>query len=149
MTIDDVQLANPVKAVEDLVAFAIMKAGFMRKENYGYPTKVSWTRSSRTDKGVHSVATVVSLKMHCRDESWQDDPEGLEYAAAINKCVLGHSHTRVAFDADDTPWKKTASPASRIDAAHLFVLPLAGDCATLRRNRFAVASVPTKQACRR
>lgn len=88
MTIDELQLDNPVKAVEDVVAFAIMKAGFMRKENLGYPTKVSWTRSSRTDKGVHSVATVVSLKMHCKDETWQDDPEGLQYAAAINKCVL-------------------------------------------------------------
>lgn len=87
MTIDELQLSNPVKAVEDVVAFAIMKAGLMRKENYGYPNKVSWTRSSRTDKGVHSVATVVSLKMHCKDESWEADPEGLEYAACINKCV--------------------------------------------------------------
>eukprot|EP00892_Ulva_mutabilis_P009054 jgi/Ulvmu1/6520/UM003_0153.1 len=85
MTIDELQLSNPVKAVEDVVAFAIMKAGYMRKENFGYPTKVSWTRSSRTDKGVHSVATVVSLKMHCRDDSWEADPEGLEYATAINK----------------------------------------------------------------
>lgn len=88
MTIDELQLNNPVKAVEDVVAFAIMKAGFMRKENLGYPTKVSWTRSSRTDKGVHSVATVVSLKMHCKDETWEDDPEGLQYATAINKYVL-------------------------------------------------------------
>lgn len=85
MTIDDIQQDNPVKAVEDVVAFAIMKAGFMRKENFGFPTKVSWTRSSRTDKGVHSVATVVSLKMHCNDESWLSDPEGLQYAEAINR----------------------------------------------------------------
>lgn len=84
MTIDEVQRDHPVKAVEDVLSFAIMKAGFMRKENFGHPTKVGWTRSSRTDKGVHSIATVVGLKIHCYEESWDSDPEGLQYAAAIN-----------------------------------------------------------------
>lgn len=60
----------------------------MRKENYGHPQKVSWTRSSRTDKGVHSLCTVLGLKMHCfEDSTWDSDPEGLTYAAAINECV--------------------------------------------------------------
>ena len=87
MTTDETQMDNPVKAVEDLVSLAIMKAGFMRKENFGYPHKVSWTRSSRTDKGVHSLSTVLGLKMHCfADAWWKSDPAGLQYAAAINKC---------------------------------------------------------------
>jgi tRNA U38,U39,U40 pseudouridine synthase TruA len=97
MTIDESQKDNPVKAVEDVLAFAVMKAGYMRKENFGHPNKVGWTRSSRTDKGVHSIATVVGLKMHCHDDTWESDPEGLQYAAAINKCVTAEvAHSREA-----------------------------------------------------
>lgn len=45
---------------------------------------MGWSRSSRTDKSVHSLATVVGLKMEVRPESFDSDPEGAELAAAIN-----------------------------------------------------------------
>lgn len=68
-----------------------MKAGLMRKCNFGALHKVKWSRSSRTDKGVHSCATVVSLKVNCDKDSWDTDPEGTAYVQAINKCaVLPH-----------------------------------------------------------
>ncbi|CAM9185015.1 unnamed protein product [Laminaria digitata] len=35
----------------------------MSKDNFGNPRKVSWSRSGRTDKGVHAVAQLISLKM--------------------------------------------------------------------------------------
>ena len=31
--------------------------------NYGFLDKIGWSRSSRTDKGVHAAGVVVSLKM--------------------------------------------------------------------------------------
>lgn len=46
--------------------------------------QVSWSRSSRTDKSVHSLATVVGLKMEVQPDSFNSDPEGAELAAAIN-----------------------------------------------------------------
>jgi tRNA pseudouridine38-40 synthase len=59
----------------------------MRRVNYGAFQKVRWSRSSRTDKGVHSLATVISLKINCDKEHWVRDSEGIEYAAAINRCA--------------------------------------------------------------
>ncbi len=35
-----------------------LQAGFIAPSNYGDLFKIKWTRSSRTDKGVHSLATV-------------------------------------------------------------------------------------------
>lgn len=74
--------------VEQLLEWAVMKAGLMRKENFGAFHKVRWSRSSRTDKGVHSLASVVSFKAHCNVRHWEQDPEGIAYAQAINKCAL-------------------------------------------------------------
>lgn len=76
------------KTVEDYLEWALMKAGLMRKSNYGALHKVKWSRSSRTDKGVHSCATVVCLKVNCDKDHWDTDPEGIEYAQAINRYAL-------------------------------------------------------------
>jgi len=62
-----------------------MKAGLMRKSNYGALNKVKWARSSRTDKGVHSLVSVVALKVNCAEGTWDSDAEGLALATAINR----------------------------------------------------------------
>ena len=63
---------------------------------------MSWSRSSRTDKSVHSLATVVGLKMEVEPEAFEADPEGQQLAAAINAhlppevggCMLGAASDR-------------------------------------------------------
>ena len=64
---------------------AILRAGLMRKENFGALRKVKWSRSSRTDKGVHALAAVIALKVHSASDHWQRDPEGLEHAELVNR----------------------------------------------------------------
>lgn len=67
---------------------ALLKAGLIRKENFGDFQRLKWSRSSRTDKGVHSLATVLGFRAECEPARWAADPEGLDYAAAINRCAL-------------------------------------------------------------
>lgn len=47
-------------------------------------SQVGWTRSSRTDKSVHSVSTVVALKLEVEPDMFDTDPEGQALCAAIN-----------------------------------------------------------------
>jgi hypothetical protein len=75
-----------VPTVEEVLEMAVLKAGLMRKENFGDLSKVKWSRSSRTDKGVHSLATVIGLKVACNTNSWLHDPEGIQFTASINRC---------------------------------------------------------------
>src|SRR4051812_6465862 len=41
----------------------MIEAGLVRSENTTSPDKIKWSASSRTDKGVHSVATMFSAKI--------------------------------------------------------------------------------------
>ncbi|CAM6104848.1 unnamed protein product [Calypogeia fissa] len=63
---------------------AIYKAGGILETNYGHLDKLSWSRSSRTDKGVHSLSTVIVLKMEIPSTAWVNDPDGLLLADNIN-----------------------------------------------------------------
>ena len=74
--------------VERPLEMALLRAGLMRKENYGNFSKVKWNRTSRTDKHVHALAAVIALKINCDAESWANDHEGLGYADAINRWAL-------------------------------------------------------------
>ena len=49
-------------------------------------SKIKWTRASRTDKGVHSLGTVMSMRLLVHDERYTPggDPEGLTHADLIN-----------------------------------------------------------------
>ena len=53
------QLNNDVQTIEDEIRRAIFKAGAMRESNFEDLGKIDWTRSSRTDKGVHAGCIVV------------------------------------------------------------------------------------------
>lgn len=63
---------------------AIFKAGGIRNSNYGNLHKIGWARSSRTDKGVHSLATMISLKMEISEHAWREDPSGMVLANYVN-----------------------------------------------------------------
>lgn len=72
------------EGIEDVLETAIAKSGGILPSNVGHGGRTKWSRSSRTDKGVHSISTVVALNMECEDE-FQDDREGQKITAAINK----------------------------------------------------------------
>ncbi|KAK9918566.1 hypothetical protein WJX75_005011 [Coccomyxa subellipsoidea] len=94
-----------ITTIEAALEDAIGKAGGILESNRGALHKIDWSRSSRTDKGVHSCSTVIGLKMECVVDSFETDPEGLSIAAEINKHlprqvrVLSVQRTNQKFDA--------------------------------------------------
>lgn len=75
---------DSLSTIEGELESAIFKAGGIRDTNYGNLHKIGWARSSRTDKGVHSLATMISLKMEIPDHAWQEDPNGIILATYVN-----------------------------------------------------------------
>ncbi|KAL9269965.1 hypothetical protein AKJ16_DCAP20874 [Drosera capensis] len=72
------------RAIEEELEAAIYKAGGIRDSNFGNLHKISWAKSSRTDKGVHSLATIISFKMEIPEHAWKDDPNGIALANHVN-----------------------------------------------------------------
>ncbi|KAK7300834.1 hypothetical protein RJT34_11685 [Clitoria ternatea] len=73
-----------LSTIEKELETAIFKAGGMRDSNFGDLDKVKWGRSSRTDKGVHSLATMISFKMEIPENAWKGDDYGIALANCIN-----------------------------------------------------------------
>ncbi|CAA6661864.1 unnamed protein product [Spirodela intermedia] len=67
-----------------------LSSGGILDSNYGDLQKVGWARSSRTDKGVHSLATMISMKMEIPEYAWKDDPCGVVLANFINSNLPGN-----------------------------------------------------------
>jgi len=76
--------SGQVSAIEDELEQAIYKAGGIIESNFGNLSKISWARSSRTDKGVHSLCTVISMKMEVPIAAWVNDFDGITLAESIN-----------------------------------------------------------------
>lgn len=49
---------NPQRAIENVLHDAIYEAGMMLPTNRSDPHRLKWSRSSRTDRGVHSLGSV-------------------------------------------------------------------------------------------
>lgn len=49
--------------IDSEVASALFRSGMIDPNNYSDLSKISWKRSSRTDKGVHSCGTFISAKL--------------------------------------------------------------------------------------
>ncbi|XP_058775784.1 putative tRNA pseudouridine synthase [Vicia villosa] len=75
---------NTHSIVEKELETAIFKAGGIRESNLGDLEKIGWSRSSRTDKGVHSLATMLSFKMEIPENAWNGDPYGFSLANYVN-----------------------------------------------------------------
>uniref|UniRef100_A0A383VE63 Pseudouridine synthase I TruA alpha/beta domain-containing protein n=1 Tax=Tetradesmus obliquus TaxID=3088 RepID=A0A383VE63_TETOB len=71
--------------IEGVLEKAILAAGMITEANFGDFRRTKWTRSSRTDKGVHSLCTVIGLRILMDDTTYHEDPEGICYARAINQ----------------------------------------------------------------
>ncbi|KAK9844843.1 hypothetical protein WJX74_007519 [Apatococcus lobatus] len=71
--------------VESVLQAALTEAELISEANSVSLTKVGWSRSSRTDKGVHSICTIISFKMELTlDAAASFGDEGLQVAARIN-----------------------------------------------------------------
>ncbi|XP_047330568.1 putative tRNA pseudouridine synthase [Impatiens glandulifera] len=75
---------HSLSTIEKELENAIFKAGGIRDSNFGNLNKIGWTRSSRTDKGVHSLSTTICLKMEIPESAWKDDPNGITLANYVN-----------------------------------------------------------------
>ncbi|KAF0716875.1 Aste57867_2617 [Aphanomyces stellatus] len=58
-----IQENGDVPTIEYDVREALFKAGCILESNYADMSKIGWSRSSRTDKGVHATAIVLSAKL--------------------------------------------------------------------------------------
>ena len=88
--------------VDDVLEDALFDAGCILLSNYRSRSlsRLKWSRSSRTDKGVSSLATAVSARLEVDVGVWENDPEGTRIAADINRHLP--DHVRV-FGAYSTP----------------------------------------------
>jgi len=68
---------NAQRTVEAELENALFTAGFITEANYGDLHKINWTRASRTDKGVHALRTVISLRALLTDEPLESQVEAL------------------------------------------------------------------------
>ncbi|RZC26374.1 putative tRNA pseudouridine synthase isoform X1 [Glycine soja] len=75
---------HSLSTIEKELETAIFKAGGIRESNFGDLQKIGWARSSRTDKGVHSLATIISFKMEIPENAWNGDPYGFGLANYVN-----------------------------------------------------------------
>ena len=71
--------------VEDVLEEAVYQSGGILESNRGSLGKINWSRSSRTDKRVHSLSTVISMKLECNPELFETEPDGGSIADAINE----------------------------------------------------------------
>ena len=71
--------------VEDVLEEAIYRSGGILESNRGMLGKINWSRSSRTDKRVHSLSTVISMKLECNADFFETEPDGGSIARGINE----------------------------------------------------------------
>ncbi|XP_057442165.1 putative tRNA pseudouridine synthase [Lotus japonicus] len=81
---DEEHEEHPLSTIEKELETAIYKAGGILDSNLGDLQKIGWARSSRTDKGVHSLATMISFKMEIPENTWVGDPYGFALASYVN-----------------------------------------------------------------
>lgn len=75
---------HSLPSIEEELEKALYRVGGILDSNFGNLNKIGWARSSRTDKGVHSLATMIALKMEIPDTAWKDDPNGVALANHVN-----------------------------------------------------------------
>lgn len=76
--------ASGAEPMENVLERALVAAGAILPSNAGAPAKINWTRASRTDRGVHAAPVVVAMRAECDSDSFETDPEGSAFAAAVN-----------------------------------------------------------------
>ncbi|KAL4558428.1 hypothetical protein LXL04_036628 [Taraxacum kok-saghyz] len=71
-------------ALEKELETAIYNAGGIRDSNFGDLQKIAWATSSQFDDEIHSLSTMISLKMEIPEYAWINDPNGTLLADTVN-----------------------------------------------------------------
>ena len=66
--------AMHLPTIEKELELALYKVGCIATSNHPILSKIQWSRSSRTDKGVHAARLVISAKLEI-DLKWLQDPD--------------------------------------------------------------------------
>lgn len=72
------------RATKKELELAIYKAGGIHESNFGDSHKMGWATSSLIHEEVHSLSTMISLKMEIPENAWVDDPKGVALADIVN-----------------------------------------------------------------
>ncbi|KAI3678564.1 hypothetical protein L6452_37860 [Arctium lappa] len=72
------------RATKKELEIAIYKAGGIHESNFGDSHKMGWATSSLIHEEVHSLSTMISLKMEIPENAWIDDPKGVALADIVN-----------------------------------------------------------------
>ncbi|KYR00240.1 hypothetical protein DLAC_03399 [Tieghemostelium lacteum] len=73
------------QGLENVLEKAMFIAGHILPTNLGDLNRIKWERSSRTDKGVHSLCTVISAHVLLDDYKFSKDNNAIQFVSEINK----------------------------------------------------------------
>ncbi len=77
---------SPLPTIEYHISKALNKVGLVIESNQNDLSKIGWSRSSRTDKGVHAARVVLSGKLELDERKWlQPDGALPDLAAQLSK----------------------------------------------------------------
>lgn len=62
------QINPDCKSVEAELERALFLAGGIIEANFGFMSKIQWTRAARTDRGVHAISQCCAMKLLCNPE---------------------------------------------------------------------------------
>jgi tRNA pseudouridine(38-40) synthase len=85
------QMQRDVPTVDRALMDALAGAGLLGDpSNEGDPSKVGWTRASRTDRGVHALGNVVSVKVRAPVEDYLRNGHAPHVVDAVNDRLPHH-----------------------------------------------------------
>ena len=67
------QINAEQRTLQAELELALYKGRFITPDNFGFPNKISWSTSGRTDKGVHAASQVISAKIEILPSQTMDD----------------------------------------------------------------------------
>ncbi|GJD10818.1 Putative tRNA pseudouridine synthase [Galdieria sulphuraria] len=62
-----------IKTIEEEIERALYSCGWIGEQNFRRVQKISWSRASRTDKGVHACGNVIALKALLKEQWFELD----------------------------------------------------------------------------
>lgn len=88
--------------IQGELEYALYKAGFISRYNFGFPQKYGWSMSARTDKGVHSCGQVCSMKLllpgDVRKQHEEDDKTQTKDKSILDSLVIDQLNEHLPSD---------------------------------------------------
>lgn len=80
---------NALKFIEGELRDALVRVSAISETNSMSLAKIDWSRSSRTDKGVHASKVIISVKLEI-PQQWLDDDDGVDGKSEADKMIQAH-----------------------------------------------------------